>query len=51
MTEAIKTHAAESMAMIKALNALPAEKAKYDRMLLGNRRANGQFIFDGGYGS
>ena len=51
MTEAIKTHAAEAMAMIKALNALPAEKARYDRALLGNRRANGQFIFDGGYGN
>lgn len=50
ITEAIKTAAADSMAAIKALNAVPAVKAKYDRMLMGNRRANGQFIFDGGYG-
>ena len=49
MTEAIKTHAAESMAMIKALNALPAEKAKYDRALFGNRRVSASWILSGGY--
>jgi hypothetical protein len=48
MTEAIKTHAAEAIAMIKALNALPAEKAKYDRVLMGNR-ANAGWILNGGY--
>lgn len=51
MTEAIKTHAAESMAMIKALNALPAAKAKYDRMLTSsNRRVSAGWIIDGGMG-
>ena len=50
MTEAIKTHAAEAMAMIKALNALPAEKAKYDRMLTrGNDSRNAGWILFGGY--
>lgn len=48
MTEAIKTHADEAIKMIKALNALPAEKAKYDRMLMSNR-ANAAWIFTGGY--
>jgi hypothetical protein len=49
MTEAIKTNADDSMKLIKALNALPAEKARYDRMLMTNRKANANWIFDGGY--
>jgi hypothetical protein len=50
LTEAIKTHAAEAMAMIKALNALPAEKAKYDRQLLrGTGSRNAGWILFGGY--
>jgi hypothetical protein len=49
MTEAIKLHAAESLAAIKALNAQPAVKAKYDRMLMRGGRADASFIFHGGY--
>jgi hypothetical protein len=49
ITEAIRTHAAEAMAMIKALNALPAEKARYDRALYGNRRVSAGWILSGGY--
>lgn len=50
MTEAIKTNGAEALAMIKALNALPAEKAKYDRMLMkGGKYGNAQWVFTGGY--
>ncbi len=49
MTEAIKTHAAEALSMIKALNALPAEKAKYDRMLVRGRRRDAGWIMTGGY--
>jgi hypothetical protein len=48
MTPAILTHADEAMKMIKALNALPAEKARYDRMLRGSR-ANAGWIMNGGY--
>jgi hypothetical protein len=48
ITEAIRTHAAESLAMVKALNAQPAAKARYDSMLVGNR-ANASWIFTGGY--
>lgn len=48
LTEAIKTNAAESYAAIKALNAEPAAKAKYDSMLLKNR-ANAAWILTGGY--
>jgi hypothetical protein len=49
MTEAIKTNADDSMKLIKALNAKPAEKARYDRMLLRGRRRDASFIFHGGY--
>lgn len=48
ITEAIKMHAAESLAMIKALNAEPAAKAKFDQML-SSRRANASWIITGGY--
>lgn len=49
MTDAIRVHAAESMAMIKALNALPAEQGRYDRMLTRGNRADAGWIFSGGY--
>jgi len=49
ISEAIKTHAAESMSLIKALNALPAEKAQYDRALRSHSRANAGWILSGGY--
>ena len=50
LTEAISKHAAESLAMVKALNALPAETAKYDRMLSRSaRRGDYGFILNGGY--
>lgn len=49
MTDAIRVHAAESMAMIKALNALPAEQARYDRMLTRGNRPDGGWIMSGGY--
>lgn len=49
MTEAIKTHAAESLKMIASLNAVPAVQARYDRMLSGGR-ANAGWILDGGMG-
>jgi hypothetical protein len=49
ITEAIKLHADESMKLIKVLNAVPAEKAKYDRMLVRGRRRDAGWIFTGGY--
>jgi hypothetical protein len=47
LTEAIKTHAAESLSLIKALNAAPAETARYDGALM-RRRANAAWILTGG---
>jgi len=49
ISEAIRTHAAESMALIKALNAVPAEKAQYDRALRNHSRGNAGWILSGGY--
>lgn len=49
MTEAIKTHAGEALSMIKALNALPAAKARYDRMLTSVGSRNAGWILFGGY--
>ena len=48
ITEAIRMNAAEALDRIKALNAAPAETARYDRMLLNNR-ANASWILTGGY--
>jgi len=48
LTETIKTHADESLKMIKALNALPAEQANYDRMLTRRNRASAGWILTGG---
>ncbi len=39
----------ESLDMIKALNAKPAQRSTYDIALAGNRRADGGWIFSGGY--
>lgn len=45
-----KKLAAESLAMVKALNAKPQDKARYDSALLrGRRGADGGFILHGGY--
>lgn len=41
--------AAESLDLIKALNALPAGKARYDRMLMRGNRGNAGWILFGGY--
>jgi hypothetical protein len=49
ITEAIKVHADESLKMIKALNALPAEQAKYDRMLTRRGRTSAGWILTGGF--
>jgi hypothetical protein len=50
LTPAILMHADEAVKLIKALNALPAEKAKYDRQLLrGTGSRNAGWILFGGY--
>lgn len=41
--------AMESLKMIKDLNAKPAQRAKYDRALVRGNRADGGWIFYGGY--
>lgn len=50
LTEAIKTHSADAMGLIKSLNAAPAEVSRYDRILTRGNRADAGFIFHGGYG-
>jgi hypothetical protein len=50
LTEAIKTNADESLKLIKALNAKPAQRAKYDRQLVRGNRADGGWVLHGGYG-
>jgi hypothetical protein len=50
MTPAILMHADEAMKLIKALNAKPAERARYDRMLSGNQRTSAGWILNGGMG-
>lgn len=50
MPNAIKVKAAESLAMIKALNAQPPKRGKYDRMLVRGNRADGGWITHGGFG-
>jgi hypothetical protein len=42
---------AESLAMIKALNATPAVKARFDRMLTRRGRVSAGWILDGGFGN
>ena len=50
LTDAIKVNAQESEAYLKALNAEPANVARYDRALVRGNRADGGWIFRGGYG-
>lgn len=50
LTESIKVNAAESLAMIKALNAKPAKVSKYDRELVRGNRPDGGWIVHGGFG-
>lgn len=45
----IATNAADALNMIKALNAKPAARATYDRMLVGGNRPDGGWITHGGY--
>lgn len=49
LTEAIKTNAQESLALIKALNANPASVSRYDRALTRGNRGNAGWIMTGGY--
>lgn len=46
---AIMVNAAESLNMIKALNAQPAQRASYDRMLTSSNGADGGWILHGGF--
>lgn len=48
LSPAIKTNAQESMDLIKALNARPANVATYDRELARGNKANAGWIFTGG---
>lgn len=50
INEAIKTHAADSLALIRALNEKPAAVSRYSRMLVRGNRANAGWIMDGGMG-
>lgn len=49
MTDSIKLNAQEATDFIKALNAKPASVARYDRALVRGNRADGGWIFSGGY--
>ncbi len=49
LTDVIKKHAHESMALIKALNAEPAKRSKYDRALMRGNRPDAGWIAHGGY--
>jgi hypothetical protein len=49
MSEAIKKNADESLKLVKALNAQPPERSKYDRILLRGNRPDGGWIINGGY--
>jgi hypothetical protein len=49
LSEAIKKNASESLKMIKALNAQPAQRAKYDRQLVRGNRPDGGWIVSGGF--
>jgi hypothetical protein len=46
----IKKMAFDSMAVVKALNAQPPQRAKYDRALVRGNRADGGWITHGGFG-
>jgi hypothetical protein len=49
ITDAIRINAAESVNLIKALNAKPATRAKYDREISRGNRPDGGWIIHGGY--
>lgn len=49
LTEAIKVNAQEAIAFVKALNARPAQVARYDRELTRGNRPDGGWILHGGY--
>lgn len=49
MSEAIKTNAAESLKVVKALNAQPAKRSRYDRELVRGNRPDGGWIIHGGF--
>jgi len=50
MTDNIRVNAAESLAMIRALNAVPAVQSRYDSALMNNGRVGGDWITHGGFG-
>lgn len=49
VSDAINRHAIESLNMIKALNAQPALRSKYDRALMNGHRPDGGWITHGGF--
>ncbi len=49
LTPAITTNAQQSLDMIKALNAKPAQVSRYDRALSRGNRPDGGWIMHGGY--
>ncbi len=49
LTDAIKKNAALSLSMIKALNAQPPARSKYDRQLVRGNRPDGGLITHGGF--
>jgi hypothetical protein len=49
LSDAVKLNAAESLNMIKALNARPAEVSRYDRELARGNRGDAGWIMHGGY--
>jgi hypothetical protein len=49
LSEAIKTNAQEALSFVKALNAKPANVARYDRELVRGNRPDGGWITHGGY--
>jgi hypothetical protein len=49
LSEAIKTNAQEALSFVKALNAKPANVARYDRELVRGNRPDGGWIVHGGY--
>ena len=49
LTDSIKTNAQQSLDIIKALNAQPANVSRYDRALTRGNRPDGSWIFHGGY--
>jgi hypothetical protein len=48
LSEAIKTNAQEALSFVKALNAKPANVARYDRELVRGNRPDGGWIVKGG---